>query len=168
MATKKTKKTDEETPAESAQESAEETPKKKSKSPIKDASEEKKDSPEDKKAKLAKLLAKAKQLEGSVEEAKSLDIKKKLKEGESEKADTLVPMEDYLKASIHLGTRVITPDMRKYVYRRRADGLAVFNTAFSTIKFVKVQLTLQHLLRKTSSLSASVRRAGKLQRNSPS
>ena len=129
MATKKTKKTDEETPAESAQESAEETPKKKSKSPIKDASEEKKDSPEDKKAKLAKLLAKAKQLEGSVEEAKSLDIKKKLKEGESEKADTLVPMEDYLKASIHLGTRVITPDMRKYVYRRRADGLAVFNTA---------------------------------------
>ncbi len=38
-------------------------------------------------------------------------------------------MEDYLKASIHLGTRVITPDMRQYVYRRRADGLAVFNTA---------------------------------------
>ena len=38
-------------------------------------------------------------------------------------------MEDYLKSSMHLGTRVITPDMRKYVYRRRADGLAVFNTA---------------------------------------
>src|SRR3989338_8712650 len=38
-------------------------------------------------------------------------------------------MDDYLKASIHLGTRVITPDMRSYVYRRRADGLAVFNTA---------------------------------------
>jgi small subunit ribosomal protein S2 len=38
-------------------------------------------------------------------------------------------MEDYLKASIHLGTRVITPDMRPFVYRRRADGLAVFNTA---------------------------------------
>ena len=40
----------------------------------------------------------------------------------------LVPIEDYLKSSIHLGTRVITPHMRKYVYRRRADGLAVFNT----------------------------------------
>src|SRR3989339_247928 len=86
---------------------------------------------DDKKAKLAKLLEKAKKLEGAVEEAKEIkseDIKKKVKNEEEEKS-TLVPMEDYLKASIHLGTRVITPDMRKYVYRRRADGLAVFNTA---------------------------------------
>lgn len=83
----------------------------------------------EKKAKLAKLLEKAKQLEESVEEVKDIDLKKKLKDEETEKSDTLVPMEDYLKASIHLGTRVITPDMRKYVYRRRADGLAVFNTA---------------------------------------
>src|SRR3990167_4653173 len=86
-------------------------------------------SSDEKKAKLAKLLEKAKKLEGEVEEAKEIDIKKKLQEEEVEKSDTLVPMEDYLKSSIHLGTRVITPDMRKYVYRRRADGLAVFNTA---------------------------------------
>lgn len=84
---------------------------------------------EDKKAKLAKLLEKAKKLEGTVEEAKDIDLKKKLKGEEAEKSDMLVPIEDYLKASIHLGTRVITPDMRKYVYRRRADGLAVFNTS---------------------------------------
>lgn len=87
---------------------------------------EEKDSKDDKKAKFAKLLEKAKQLEKEVEE-KEFDIKKKIKE--EEKKDTLVPMEDYLKSSIHLGTRVITPDMRSYVYRRRADGLAVFNTA---------------------------------------
>ena len=80
-------------------------------------------SSDEKKAKLAKLLEKAKKLEGEVEEAKEIDIKKKLQEEEVEKSDTLVPMEDYLKSSIHLGTRVITPDMRKYVYRRRADGL---------------------------------------------
>src|SRR3989344_7691050 len=86
-------------------------------------------SSDEKKAKLAKLLEKAKKLEGEVEEAKEIDIKKKLQEEEVEKSDTLVPMEDYLKSSIHLGTRVITLDMRKYVYRRRADGLAVFNTA---------------------------------------
>ena len=89
------------------------------------------ESKEDKKAKLAKLLEKAKKLEGAVEEEK-IDLKRKVKkkEGEEEeKENTLVPMEDYLKSSIHLGTRVITPDMRKYVYRRRADGLAVFNTA---------------------------------------
>ena len=55
------------------------------------------------------------------------DIKKKIKLAEEK--ETLVPIEHYLKSSIHLGTRVITPDMKKYVYRRRADGLAVFNTA---------------------------------------
>lgn len=84
---------------------------------------------DDKKAKLAKLLEKAKKLEGIVEEEVQVDLKKKVREETAEKENTLVPMEDYLKASIHLGTRVITPDMRKYVYRRRADGLAVFNTA---------------------------------------
>jgi len=85
---------------------------------------------EDKKAKLAKLLEKAKKLEKKVEDIKDIDLKKKVKPEEEEtKKETLIPMEDYLKASIHLGTRVITPDMRKYVYRRRADGLAVFNTA---------------------------------------
>lgn len=86
------------------------------------------DSKEDKKAKLAKLLEKAKKLEGKVEDSKDVDLKKKVKNEEDEK-ETMVPMEDYLKSSIHLGTRVITPDMRPYVYRRRADGLAVFNTS---------------------------------------
>jgi small subunit ribosomal protein S2 len=78
---------------------------------------------------LEKLKEKAKALESSVEDIDaSIDLKEKVKEGQ-EKKDTLVPMEDYLKSSIHLGTRVITPDMKSYVYRRRADGLAVFNTA---------------------------------------
>lgn len=95
-------------------------------------------SKEDKKAKLAKLLEKAKSLGEAVEESSTEALKEKVskkKKKESaeeelvEKKDALVPLEDYLKSSIHLGTRVITPDMRKYVYRRRADGLAVFNTA---------------------------------------
>lgn len=76
-----------------------------------------------------KLKAKAKALEGKVSEAKTIDIKEEVKGDKEDKKDTLVPIEDYLKSSIHLGTRVITPDMRSYVYRRRADGLAVFNTA---------------------------------------
>src|SRR3989344_9527565 len=87
----------------------------------------------DKKSKLAELMKKAKELESKVEEVKEVSLKEKVKEKieaeKGEKKETLVPMEDYLKSSIHLGTRVITPDMRKYVYRRRADGLAVFNTA---------------------------------------
>ena len=94
----------------------------------KESSEEK----EEKKAKFSKLLEKAKALEGKVEDAKELDVskvKKKTSDEQEVEKETLVPMDDYLKASIHLGTRVITPDMRPYVYRRRADGLAVFNTA---------------------------------------
>ena len=84
--------------------------------------------------KKAKLLELAKKLEGKVKEEKDIDLKSKLKKPKDddtvvEKKDTLVPMDDYLKASIHLGTRVITPDMKPYVYRRRPDGLAVFNTA---------------------------------------
>ena len=42
--------------------------------------------------------------------------------------ETIVPLTDYIACSIHLGTKVITPDLRKYVYKRIADGLAVLNT----------------------------------------
>ncbi len=97
----------------------------------KKSSESKEEAPS-KEDKLAALKAKAAALAGKVDDAEEIESKK-LKEsvkGEKiEEGDTLVPIEDYLKASIHLGTRVITPHMRQFVYRRRADGLAVFNTA---------------------------------------
>jgi len=59
--------------------------------------------------------------------------KKKLTETELKKVmtdtkETLVPLTDYIRCSVHLGTKVITPDMKKFVYKRRADGLAVMNT----------------------------------------
>ena len=84
---------------------------------------------DEKEIKLAALKEKAKQLEKTLEEqeVKSAEIRQKVRE--EEKADTLVPIEDYLKSSIHLGTRVITPHMKQFVYKRRADGLAVFNTS---------------------------------------
>ncbi|MCK5321323.1 30S ribosomal protein S2 [Candidatus Pacearchaeota archaeon] len=40
----------------------------------------------------------------------------------------LTPLEDYIKTASYLGMKVITPTMRKYVYRRRLDGLAILNT----------------------------------------
>ncbi|OGZ62563.1 MAG: hypothetical protein A2639_00525 [Candidatus Staskawiczbacteria bacterium RIFCSPHIGHO2_01_FULL_34_27] len=40
----------------------------------------------------------------------------------------LIPLEDYVKSGIYIGTKVVTPNMRPFVYRRRADGLAIFNT----------------------------------------
>jgi small subunit ribosomal protein S2 len=60
------------------------------------------------------------------------EVKKEAKEVKKNvdgKAETLIPLEDYIKCAVHLGTKVITPHMRKYVYKRRADGLAVINTA---------------------------------------
>lgn len=108
----------------------------KKKSEFSEEIEEKEDSPKeekdersdnDKATKLAALKEKAKELEKTLSEQEAKEIKKKI-QPEEEKVETLVPIEDYLKSSIHLGTRVITPDMKSYVYKRRADGLAVFNT----------------------------------------
>lgn len=86
--------------------------------------------PKPKKKELSEALkAKLKALEGKFKEIEKIDIKERVTGEKTEPSNTLVPIEDYLKASVHLGTRVITPNMRKYIYKRRADGLAVFNTA---------------------------------------
>jgi ribosomal protein uS2 len=50
------------------------------------------------------------------------------KEVKKEDQTILTPLEDYIKTASYLGTKVITPTMRKYVYRRRLDGLAILNT----------------------------------------
>lgn len=128
--------------------SVEDKPKKtKKNTPKKTERAEKKEEPEtqieeiEKKAKPKKemseaLKAKLKALEGKFKEIDKIDIKEQVTGERSEPTNTLVPIEDYLKSSMHLGTRVITPNMRKYIYKRRADGLAVFNTTLldSTIK----------------------------------
>lgn len=73
------------------------------------------------------LLEKAKKLSEKVEG--SIDIEKAKEDIKAKKkSDMLVQLEDYVKTGIYIGTRVVTPDMKKYVYRRRADGLAIFNT----------------------------------------
>lgn len=73
-----------------------------------------------------KLLEKVAKLKGKVDTTETQDLKEQIKA--KKKASMLVPLEDYVKAGIYLGTRVVTPDMRPFVYRRRADGLAIFNT----------------------------------------
>jgi len=69
---------------------------------------------------------------------------KKVEDGGDIKNETiLTSIEDYIKTASYLGTKVITPSMRKYVYRRRLDGLAILNTLLvdkklaSAINFVK-------------------------------
>ncbi|MCD4770968.1 30S ribosomal protein S2 [archaeon] len=63
------------------------------------------------------------------QEKEKPDKKKMTPVGEKKEDQTiLTSLEDYIKTAAYLGTKVITPTMRKYVYRRRLDGLAILNT----------------------------------------
>ena len=76
--------------------------------------------------KKKELLEKAKKLKEKVEVTTTEELKEQIKA--KKKTDMLIPLEEYVKAGIYLGTKVVTPDMKSFVYRRRADGLAIFNT----------------------------------------
>lgn len=76
--------------------------------------------------KKKKLLEKAEKLKEKIQEAKSDELKEQVKG--KKKTDMLIPLEEYVKSGIYLGTKVVTPKMKPFVYRRRADGLAIFNT----------------------------------------
>jgi len=41
--------------------------------------------------------------------------------------ELLVPLEDYLKAGIHIGSQYKTGDMRPYIYKTRSDGLHILD-----------------------------------------
>ncbi len=76
--------------------------------------------------KKKELLKRAKKLAGEIDVTSTEELKEKVKI--KKRGDMLIPLEEYVKAGIYLGTRVVTPDMKPFVYRRRADGLAIFNT----------------------------------------
>lgn len=77
------------------------------------------------KEKKRALLKKVKKLKEKFEKPKTEELKEKVK---IKKKEMVIPLEEYIKVGIYLGTRVVTPNMRPFVYRRRADGLAIFNT----------------------------------------
>lgn len=76
--------------------------------------------------KKKELLEKVKKLKGKLDKAETEELKEKIKL--KKKTEMLLPLDEYVKAGIYLGTRVVTPSMRPFIYRRRADGLAIFNT----------------------------------------
>jgi small subunit ribosomal protein S2 len=78
--------------------------------------------------KKKKILEKAKKLAEKIskEGISTEELKEKVRI--KKRTDMLVPLEEYVKTGIYLGTRVVTPSMKPFVYRRRADGLAIFNT----------------------------------------
>ena len=80
---------------------------------------------EEKKKELLKKAAKLKKK--LVEEApRTEELKEQVKA--KKKGEMLIHLDEYVRAGIYLGTKVVTPSMRPFVYRRRADGLAIFNT----------------------------------------
>lgn len=91
--------------------------------------EEKKVIEEKKPRKISKkaLREKAKKLEKKIEKVEEVSLKEKLEESKRKK-ETLIPLEDYVKYSAYIGTKIIVPPMRQFVYKRRADGIAVINT----------------------------------------
>ena len=80
---------------------------------------------EQKKKSLLEKAAKLKE-KLSEEAPKTEELKEQVKG--KKKGETLVPLEEYVKSGIYIGTKVVTPNMRPFIYRRRADGLAIFNT----------------------------------------
>lgn len=57
-------------------------------------------------------------------EAKTTESKEA---GEGEKTTSLVPIDEYLAAGVHIGTQQKTENMMKFVYRVRTDGLYVLD-----------------------------------------
>ncbi len=82
---------------------------------------------EKKEEKVEKKKEEKKKVEKVVEEIEEEEEKVEKKEEREEKG-LLVPLDEYMRSGLYLGTKVISAHMRKYVYRRRADGLATINT----------------------------------------
>lgn len=95
---------------------------------VDDKAAEKESTSKDIELKKKALLEKAAKLkEKLVEEVpKTEELKEQVKA--KRQADMLIPLEEYVKSGIYIGTKVVTPSMKPFVYRRRADGLAIFNT----------------------------------------
>jgi small subunit ribosomal protein S2 len=106
---------------EKAAEVKEEKPKKERKSRKKEEKSEEKleEVKEEIKEEIKEAKAEEKREEKPVEKIEKKDLRN---------IGTLIPLEDYVKYSAHLGKRVVTPGMRQFVYKRRADGLAVIKT----------------------------------------
>ncbi len=94
----------------------------------KDNSNNQTGSSEDKKKALQE---RAKKLAEQLKETKTEELKEEVK---GKRTEMLLPLEEYVKSGIYIGTKVVTPDMRPFVYRRRADGLAIFNTDLIDVK----------------------------------
>jgi len=96
--------------------------------------EVKEETKEDIQKKKEKLAKRAKELSAEVDLKEVKAEKPEKKEKKKDAGNFLVPVDDYIQYGCYLGTKVITAQMHKYVYKRRADGLAIFNTELTDKK----------------------------------
>jgi small subunit ribosomal protein S2 len=69
-----------------------------------------------------------KDIEQIVEDEVEQPVEKAMvEEEEDNKSTSLVPIDEYLAAGVHIGTQQKTQDMMKFVYRVRTDGLYVLD-----------------------------------------
>lgn len=69
---------------------------------------------------------KSEKVEGEVG-GKERKVERSIFKAKERSKKLIVPAEDYKKAAVILGTKVITGYMEQYVYKRRADGLAIID-----------------------------------------
>ena len=65
-------------------------------------------------------------LKEPVEKKESVEKQKKVVQTE-EDSNMMVPLDNYLKAGLHIGTKFRTKFMKKFIYKVRVDGLTVLN-----------------------------------------
>src|SRR5690606_26632838 len=73
--------------------------------------------------------------------------------------ETLIPIDEYLAAGVHIGTQQKTNDMMPYIYRVRSDGLYVLDVQ-STDKRIRLAAKFLSKYDPTNILIVSARQYG--------
>jgi len=75
------------------------------------------------------------------------ETRKEIEDSELYKGkDLLIDIETYLKSGVHIGTKMKTGEMRRYIFKKRNDGLMVFNieTIDKRIRMISKMLAKYH------------------------
>ncbi len=78
---------------------------------------------------------------------------------ESTEYESLIPIDEYLAAGVHIGTQQKTEDMKRFIYRVRADGLYVLDVK-ATDERIKVAAKFLSKFDPTRVLVVSARQYG--------
>ncbi len=78
---------------------------------------------------------------------------------ESVEYESLIPIDEYLAAGVHIGTQQKTEDMKRFIYRVRADGLYVLDVK-ATDERIKIAAKFLSKFDPTRILVVSARQYG--------